>query len=62
MARKKDWKTDRAFLPGDRVMDDLGQRRRDVVKRMSEETVLVKFDGSDQEEEIGIGSLRRLMQ
>jgi hypothetical protein len=62
MARKKNWRTDKTFLPGDRVIDDLGQRRGDVVKRMSEETVLVKFDGNDQEEEISIGSLRRLMQ
>jgi membrane protein implicated in regulation of membrane protease activity len=62
MARKKDWRASRDFLPGDRVMDILGQRRGKVVERTGEERVRVKFEDSDEAEEISPGQLKRLMQ
>lgn len=63
MARKDAWKTDRAgLITGDTVMEDAHERRGRVVKRISEDTVLVKFEDSDQEEEVRLEHLRRLMR
>jgi hypothetical protein len=62
MARKKDWKTDREFLHGDLVMDDIRQRKGKVIRRVSEDMVIVKFEDSDEEEEVNLGHVRRLMR
>jgi hypothetical protein len=60
MAQKKDWRTDRKFLPGDSVLELPGNRRGTVVERNRENTVIVEFDG--EKEEVSITSLERLNQ
>ena len=57
MASRDKWKTDRKFLPGDSVYDMINMRNVKVVKTVSEDTVLVEFDG--KKEEVSITSLQR---
>jgi hypothetical protein len=53
---------EQGFLPGDRVMDILGQRRGEVVERTGEERVRVKFEDSEGAEEVSPGQLERLLR
>lgn len=59
MPKKKDWRTSRDFLPGDRVRDFTRSRIGSVARRADEDTVRVRFE-QDDEEEVRISNISGL--